>query len=99
MSLTLKWAAEDGVNLSDALATITRRPATVMGSALGALAAQLGTLSIGAVADICVFDAQAHWLVDPSVLRSRGKHSPFSGYELPGRVRATLVGGAMAFGA
>jgi len=99
LSLTLKWAAEDGVNLSDALATITRRPATVMGSALGALAAQLGTLSIGAVADICVFDAQAHWLVDPSVLRSRGKHSPFSGYELPGRVRATLVGGAMAFGA
>ena len=99
LSLTLKWAADSGVSLSDALATITHRPAAVMGSALGELAAQLGTLTVGAVADVCVLDAAAHWTVEPDALRSQGKHTPFGGYELPGRVRATLVGGALAFSA
>jgi dihydroorotase len=97
LSLTLKWAQDSGVNLSDALATITRRPAGVLGATLGALAGPLGVLAAGAPADICVFDAAAHWVVEPSALRSQGKHTPFGGYELPGRVRATLVGGQVAY--
>ena len=66
-------------------------------SALGDLAPQLGTLGVGAAADLCVFDTQAHWTVQATALRSQGKHTPFGGYELPGRVRATLVGGAIAY--
>ncbi len=97
LSLTLKWAQDSGVNLSDALATITRRPAGVLGASVGAMAGQLGTLTAGAVADLCVFDAAAHWVVQPDALRSQGKHTPFGGYELPGQVRATVVGGQLAF--
>jgi dihydroorotase len=97
LSLTLKWAQDSGVGLSDALATITRRPAGVLGAALGGLSGQVGTLTVGAAADLCIFDTQAHWVVEPGALRSQGKHTPFGGYELPGRVRATLVGGAIAF--
>ena len=99
LSLTLKWAQDSGVKLSDALATITRRPAGVLGTSLGALADQLGTLQRGAIADVCVFDAQAHWVVEPGALRSQGKHTPFGGYELPGKVRTTLVAGQIAFNA
>ncbi|RFO95071.1 dihydroorotase [Rhodoferax lacus] len=99
LSLTLKWAADSGVGLSDALATISSRPAGVLGTSLCALSGQLGTLGVGHVADLCVFDAAAHWEVQAAALRSQGKHTPFGGYELPGRVRATLVGGAIAFGA
>jgi dihydroorotase len=36
------------------------------------------------VADLCVFDPQAAWTVQAGALRSQGKHTPFSGYELPG---------------
>ena len=97
LSLTLKWAADSGVGLCDALATITQGPARVMGAALGV--PQLGRLTVGAVADVCVLDAAAHWVVQADALRSQGKHTPFGGYELPGRVRATLVGGRIAFGA
>jgi dihydroorotase len=35
--------------------------------------------------------------VQASALRSQSKHTPFDGYELPARVRATLVGGRVAF--
>ena len=99
LSLTLKWAADSGIALPEALATITRRPAAVLGQALGALQGQLGGLAVGGVADVCVFDAAAHWTVEAVALRSQGKHTPFGGYELPGRVRTTLVGGRIAFSA
>ena len=97
LSLTLKWAADSSVGLSDALATITRRPAGVLGASLGPLDGQLGTVRVGAAADLCVFDPAAHWVVESAALRSQGRHTPFGGYELPGRVRATLVGGMLAY--
>ena len=97
LSLTLKWAADSGLGLPQALATITHRPAAVLGASLGAVGGQVGALCAGGVADLCVFDPAAHWVVQASALQSQGKHTPFSGYELPGRVRATLVGGQLAF--
>lgn len=99
LSLTLKWAQDSGIPLNRALGVVTSRPAAVVGSALGPLAASAGRLVVGGVADICVFDPQAAWVVEPSALRSQGHHTPFGGYELPARVRATLVGGQLAYSA
>jgi dihydroorotase len=44
-----------------------------------------------------VFDPAARWTVEASALASQGKHTPFLGYELAGQVRATIVGGRIAF--
>ena len=52
-----------------------------------------GRLTVGAKADIVVFDSAAPWRVTPDVLKSAGKNTPFAGYELQGRARYTLVGG------
>ena len=49
------------------------------------------------MADVCVFNPNQPWTVEPSALRSQGKHTPFSGYELPVRVRWTVVGGQLAY--
>jgi dihydroorotase len=49
------------------------------------------------VADLCVFDRHAHWRVEPRALKSQGHNTPFLGYELPARVRATIVAGHVAF--
>ena len=35
--------------------------------------------------------------MEPGRLRSQGRHTPFAGYELPGRVRCTIVGGIVAY--
>ncbi len=97
LCLTLKWAQESGVGLATALSTVTSRAAGVAGASLGATAASAGRLQVGAAADVCVFDPNAIWTVTPQALQSQGKHTPFGGYELLGRVRATLVGGHLAY--
>jgi len=97
LSLALKWSAEQKVPLARALASITSSPAAVMGHALGTLQASIGQLVEGGVADVCIFDPAAAWEVTASALKSQGKHTAFSGYELPGRVRWTIVGGHLAF--
>lgn len=99
LSLALRWGQESGVGLTRALAVLTSEPARVLGNALGTLQASCGRLVEGGVADLCVFDPQAHWTVEPGALRSQGKHTPFSGYELPGRVRCTIAAGQLAFDA
>ena len=97
LSLTLKWAQDEKLPLGQALACVTSRSAHVLGESLGTMAGALGKLAVGGIADVCVFDPQDAWIVSPNALRSQGKHTPFGGYELPGRVRATLVGGHLAF--
>ncbi|MES2190466.1 MAG: dihydroorotase [Pseudomonadota bacterium] len=99
LSLACKWSRDSGgsADLMRALAVLTSEPARVLGAALGSFQASAGQLVKGGVADICVFDPAAEWTVEPSALRSQGKHTPFSGYQLPGRVRHTLVGGQLAY--
>jgi dihydroorotase len=90
LPLTLKWAAEAKVALPAAIALITHQPAAVIG-------VDAGHLAVGHSADICVFDPQAHWMVNAANLKSQGKNTPFLGYEVPGKVRYTLVEGRVVF--
>lgn len=97
LSMALKWGQESGVGLTRALAVLTSEPANVLGVSLGTLQASCGRLVEGGVADLCIFDPAEHWTVEPGALRSQGKHTPFSGYELPGRVRCTIAAGQVAW--
>ncbi|MFN9727338.1 dihydroorotase [Acidovorax sp.] len=97
LSLALKWSQDSGIPLQRALAVVTSEPARVLGSALGTLQASVGQIVEGGVGDLCIVDPHAAWTVQADALCSQGKHTPFSGYEVPGRVRATLVGGQVAF--
>jgi dihydroorotase len=97
LGLALKWSQDSGLDLARALAVVTQGPAAVLGAALGSRRDRIGRLVVGGAADVCVFDPQAMWTVEASALRSQGKHTPFSGYELPGRVRYTIVNGQVAF--
>jgi dihydroorotase len=90
LSLALKWSQDSKVPLLRAMATITNEAARV-------LKQDLGQLKVGSQADVCILDPEAHWQVTAQNLRSQGKFTPFSGYDLPGRVRYTLVGGQIAY--
>jgi dihydroorotase len=97
LSLALKWSGDDSVSLLRAMETVTIAPVAVLGDALGSLAASAGRLVEGGMADVCVFALDERWPVTPGALRSQGKHTPFEGYEVPGRVKYTLVAGNVAF--
>jgi dihydroorotase len=90
LPLALKWANETNTPLSKALAVVTNHPAKVIGS-------EAGNLRVGSPADICVVDLDAHWVVTPEVLKSQGKHTPYLGRELQGRVSTTIVAGRVVF--
>jgi dihydroorotase len=90
LSLTVKWAQETGVPLAKALNLITASPANV-------LKLDAGRIGVDAAADLCIFDRNTHWHVEPRALKSQGHNTPFLGYELPARVRATIVTGQVAF--
>lgn len=86
LPLTLKWAQESGIPLVSALAHVTSEPAHLLGI-------DAGHLSVGASADLCVFDPEHYWKVDHHSLQSQGKNTPFLGLEMAGQVRWTLVSG------
>ncbi|MBI1942255.1 MAG: dihydroorotase [Betaproteobacteria bacterium] len=90
LPLALKWGEERKLPLAAALARVTSEPARILG-------VPSGRIQPGAPADLVVFDPQLLFRVVPEALRSQGKNSPYLGYELAGRVRATLVAGNVVF--
>ena len=62
-----------------------------------ALRAGLGSLAVGAPADVVVFDPDAEWTVEPERFASKGKNTPLAGRRLRGRVVATLYEGKVVF--
>lgn len=90
LPLTLKWASETKIPLSQALAKITQIPAKILGI-------DSGNLTPGRAADVCIFDPQHCWKVEPIALKSQGKNTPFLGLELQGRVCYTLVEGQVVY--
>lgn len=97
LGLACRWAEQDGLPLSQALRVVTSGAQSVLGERLGTLQDSVGRLSVGGQADVCVFHPDAAWTVQPQALRSQGKHTPFEGHTLNAAVRATLVGGQVAF--
>jgi dihydroorotase len=56
-----------------------------------------GTLRPGADADVCIFDQNINWVVDPEQFASRGKNTPLAGEQLRGLVVATICNGDVIF--
>src|SRR5258706_14602550 len=90
LPLTLKWAEEMRLALPESLATVTSKPAAILGVPAGDLAAGRGP-------DVWRFDPNAHVKITAGFLKSQGKKTPFIGCELPGRVRYTLVSGQVVY--
>jgi dihydroorotase len=101
LSLALRWGRDSGLSLPATLARVTSEAVGVLGPALGPLAGSAGRLVQGGVADLCLFDPEEDWALHPQALVSQGRHTPFAfantGMVLPGRVRLTVLAGAVVF--
>ena len=74
------------LSLSELIAKYTINPAKLLNLAKG-------TLTIGADADITVFDPDTQWVFDVKSSSSKSSNSPFNGWTLKGRPTLTIVDG------
>jgi allantoinase len=90
LQLSAVWtgARERGVPMSSVSRWMSANPATLAG-----VADRRGRLAPGKDADIVIWDPEAHFTVDPSVLEHRHHITPYAGRTLFGRIVGTLVSG------
>jgi dihydroorotase len=74
------------LSLSDLIAKFTVAPAKLLRLAKG-------TLSVGADADVTVFDPDQEWVFERETTASKSFNSPFYLWPLKGKAVATIVGG------
>ncbi|MCK5720258.1 MAG: dihydroorotase [Thiomargarita sp.] len=86
LPLSLKLAEEMQIDLSQIIANLTIKPAQI-------LQIESGSLSIGKVADICIFDPNKQWTLTPETMQSSGHNSPFLGWKFKGKVSHTIING------
>ena len=78
------------VSLADMIAKYTVNPARLLNL-------QKGTLSLGADADVTVFDPDQEWVFERESSASKSRNSPFFGWQLKGRAVATIVAGRRVY--
>ena len=89
LPLTLKLVDENVLSLEQAIACLTCNPAKTLGL-------DVGSLSVGTPADICVFEPNETWTFDSEQMLSYGKNNPFSGIQMRGKVIHTIADGVVA---
>ncbi len=91
---SLMSLVHDGqLTLATLISKLTYEPARIIGNKYG----KLGTLNIGAPADVTILDPDMEWIVDTEVFASKGKNTPLAGSLLKGKVMATISQGKLVY--
>ena len=56
-----------------------------------------GRMSLGAQADLVLFDPDEEWTVDPEQFASKARNTPFAGWKVKGKVKYTIVKGQVIY--
>ena len=91
---SLMSLVHDGqLTLITLIAKLTCEPARIIGNKYG----KLGTLHIGAPADVTIFAPNMDWVVDTKAFASKGRNTPLAGLVLKGKVMATISQGKLVY--
>ena len=83
---------ENIFSMSKMVEKLTSRPAEIFNL-------DRGSLGVGDIADIVIFDPNAEYVIDVQKFKSRSKNSPFDGWKVKGKVIRTIVAGKTVFSA
>jgi dihydroorotase len=81
------------LEIEEVVALLSWRPAHL----LGVEDRHGGPIIEGRRANLCVFDPEEEWTVDPTTMHSRSRNTPYAGRRLRGRVRHTLLEGEAVY--
>lgn len=90
LPVTLKLVKDGIVPLHRWVEAFTTAPAKLLNL-------PLGTLAVGKEADVTLLNADEKWIFQEDQVLSKSRNSPFLKWEFQGRVRATIVGGKVAY--
>jgi len=90
LALCLELVARGELELQRMVQALTVGPYNCLRDSLPQAAP---ALTVGAPADLVVFENRAHWIVKPDDFRSMGKNTPLGGREMYGRAMLTVAGG------
>lgn len=79
------------VSLATGISKMTAEPARIL------RLTGKGTLSVGADADIAIFDTKKEWVVDAAKGFSKGRNCIFDGKKLTGKAVMAIVGGRLCY--
>ena len=91
LSAGLRLVHAGQVNLPRLLHALSTRPAEILGL-------PQGRLQKGAPADVIRFDPEEPYVLDPALLHSRSRNTPFDGARMEGKVKLTVVAGEVVWG-
>lgn len=77
---------ENVLTISQLMEKMSFNPSSILGISKG-------TLGIGKIADIVIFDPEKPWTVDVSSFQSKSKNSPYDKWELFGKPEYVILGG------
>ncbi len=80
------------MDIMDMARKMSYNPAHVIG-----IDGDYGKLTVGAKADVVIFDPQEEWTVEPTRFESKGHNTPYAGQTLKGRVKTTIVDGELRY--
>jgi dihydroorotase len=95
LPLALEALGAVGLSAAEVLALMSWRPAAIAGLTGAGRdgEGQGGPIAVGGVANLCVIDPDAAWVVDPARLASLSRNTPYAGRKVTGRARHTILGG------
>lgn len=91
LGLGITYLVKTGkLTLSQLIEKMSLNPAEIIGI-------DRGTLGVGKAADLVIFDQEKAYLVDVKKFASKGKNSPYDGFELYGQIAWTITGGKVVY--
>ena len=90
LGIVLKLVHEGRLTPMRAIEAMSTSPARVM-------KLEGGSLKVGQPAHITIIDPEKTWLVEPEKMISKGKNTPFTGWELKGKAVVTMVEGKVVW--
>jgi len=90
LPVSLQLVRDGVLTMSELIAKMTSNPARLLNLSCG-------TLSEGAAADLCIFDAEERWVLDRTKLQSKSRNTPWHNCEMTGRVSHTIKGGRIVY--
>ena len=78
------------LDLPGLIRRMSTNPADILGLARG-------HMSLGAVADLVIFDPDEEWTINPEQFASKARNTPFAGRRVKGKVKYTIAKGEVIY--